>query len=474
MHSLHQRLTLGLVGVFFLVVVAGAGVLYLVLRAALLAQFDAGLRVKAMVVITATEQKRGKLDVSFSDRFLREFDDELATDYFQVWSDSGKSVERSASLGKRDLPRRFGSMERPEYWNMELSKARRPGRAIGIRFRPRIDRNDRETRNNPIDAVVVVAAQREDLDGRLRRLGVVLLGAGLGMLVATLVTVPLVLGPGLRPIRRFADRARAIDATTLGQRFPTADLPAELRPISERLNDLLARLEDSFERERRFSADLAHELLTPLAELRAIAESALKWPETAGPDDYRRAIGILLRMESLVTQVLDLARAEHGRLLTQVAPVELAGLVREVVGSHEAAADARGLEFVLEGPETLEVETDAGVVRVIVGNLVSNAVAYAPAESAVRISWSAKAAAFEIAVANAAPEIQADDLPHLFERFWRKDPSRTDTQHRGLGLSLAAELASVVGGSLTAEKSPEGDLIFNLGLPSGTHSSPAS
>lgn len=467
MRSLHRRLTLGLLAAFFLVVAGGGALLYLALRDGLLAQFDAGLRVKAMVVITATEQNRGRLEVRFSDRFLREFDDDLATDYFQVWVHEGDSVERSDSLGNRDLPRRFGPMDEPEYWNLELPRGREPGRAIGIRFSPRIDGDDRRAGARQMEAVVVVAAQRRQLDAMLHRTSLVLTVVGAGILLATFVAVPMVLRPGLRPIRRLADRAQEIDASTLGQRFPAGDVPTELLPVCERLNDLLARLEASFERERRFSGDLAHELLTPLAELRAIAESALRWPETAGPEDYRRSVEILLRMETLVTRVLELARAEHGRVATQIGWLRVADLLRDLVAVHETAATARGLRFELEGEEGLEAETDAGVARVILGNLVSNAVDYAPAGSVVRIWWRAKPAGLEIAVANPAPDILPEDLPRLFERFWRKDASRTGTQHSGLGLSLASELALALGGTLTAQSTPAGELILTLSIPSG-------
>ena len=162
-------------------------------------------------------------------------------------------------------------MEEPEYWDLPLPRGRGPGRAIGIKFRPRFDRRDDEARKDPLDAVVVVAGQRGQLDAMLQRVRFMLFGGGVGLLLVTSLAVPFVLRPGLRPVERVADRARTIDSKTLGERFPVEDMPRELRHICERLNDLLARLEASFERERRFSGDLAHELLTPLAEMRVIA-----------------------------------------------------------------------------------------------------------------------------------------------------------------------------------------------------------
>ena len=471
MHSLHRRLTLVLLGVLAVLITSGAGALYWAMRASLLAQFDDGLRVKALVVITGTQQKKKELDVNFSDHFLRTFDDDIATDFYQVRVVDGGDVERSDSLDREDLPERFGTLEEPEIWNLTLPKGRGAGRAIGIKFSPRFDRRDKVAKANPFEATVVVASQRSELDAVLRRLGIVLAVGGLGLLVATSLAVPLVLRPGLRPVRQVADLAQRIDATTLAQRFPTTNVPSELRPICERLNDLLARLAASFERERRFSADLAHELLTPLAEMRAIAESALKWPETAGPEDYERSVEILLRMEQLVTQVLELARAEHGHVATQFASVDVPDVVQDVVRSHAATAGARRIEVVLSSADTLSVETDAGVLHVIVGNLISNAVAYAPEGSTVRVSWSAADGAFELSVANPAPQIGPDDLPQLFDRFWRKDAARTESRHSGLGLSVASELARTLRGTLTARKSTEEELILSFSQPLSAPSS---
>lgn len=459
-------MTLGLLAAISLLVVSGAGALYLALRAAMLAQFDAGLRVKALVVVTATKQRGEQLRVEFSDRFLREFDDELATDFFQVLVHEGKSVERSDSLGNRNLPLRFGTMEAPEYWDMELPRRRGAGRAIGIRFRPRFEKDSRHPDPALLDAVVIVAAQRGELDAMLRRIGIMLSGGGLLMLLATSLVVPMVLRPGLRPVRRLSDRAHLMDASMLGERFPADDLPSELRPICDRLNDLLARLESSFERERRFSADLAHELLTPLTEARAIADSALKWPDSAGPEDHRRTLEILARMEGLVKHVLELARAENGRWAMQLTLVGVADLINEVVAAHAAEASMRGIEVQLDGPAALVLGTDVGVLRVIVGNLVANAVAYAPSGCVVQISWSETATGGEIAVANPAPDLDPADLPRLFDRFWRKDVSRTSNRHSGLGLSLALELAAVLGGNLAASKRGDDRLVFLLRLPS--------
>lgn len=461
MRSLRSQLTWGLIAVFAVLTAAGGGFVYYATRAAVYGQFDEALRVKALVVVTATEQRRGQIEVEFSDRFLREFDDEIATDFFQVWTADGTTVERSDSLERRDLPQRFGTLEDPKYWNLDLPRDK-PGRAIGIKFTPRVERDGDRPRGTPVEAVVVVAGNRRQIDATLNRLAGVLIGGGAGILLVTLLAVPLVLGPGLRPLRQVADQAAGIDAGNLAQRFPTAGLPAELAPICERLNALLARLESSFERERRFSADLAHELLTPLAELRALTESALKWPETSGPDTHRQALDGLLRMEALVTRLLDLSRAENGRFAAHPVTISLREFLEEAWRPFAVAAQEKNLVVKFEGPANATASADAAFLRAIVTNLFSNAVDYTPAGGFVRVAYDARAEGYALRVSNPAPQLSAGDVAQMFDRFWRKDPARTGGQHSGLGLALARELARVLGGEMEASLGADGTLTMAL------------
>jgi two-component system sensor histidine kinase QseC len=473
MRSIGRQLTISLLVTFALLMAAGGVAVFLAVRAALYAQFDAGLRVKALMVITATEQRRGKINVRFSDRFLREFDDDVATNFFQVWSTGETvSIERSDSLGRNDLPRQFGTMASPLYWNFDLPAGQTPSRAVGIKFTPRVDDNDERTRQDPIEAIAVVAEHRGQLDAMLQRMKWILIGAGTGLIVATVAVAPLALRPGLRPLRQLGDQAGTIDAANLGLRFSVDGMPAELRPIGERLNALLERLENSFERERRFSSDLAHELLTPLAELRAIVESALKWPDMAGPEAHRQSLEILVRMENLVTRLLELCRAENGRLKPLRVSTSIPDLLREVWRSSAAAAESRNLAVSFTGADPCEATVDPILLRVIVGNLLSNAVEYTPAGGSVRISWECQNAGYTILIANDAPDLTRDDVSSMFDRFWRKEASRTGSQHSGLGLSVARELAHVLDARLEGSLSPDGVFCAELQSAPASYASP--
>lgn len=470
MKSIQRHLRTRLLTVFTILVVTGAGGLYWAVRSALLEQFDAGLRVKAMTVVTSATQRRGDVDEKFSDKFLREFDDDVATDFFQLWQitrqQDGREVTtvegRSDSLVKGDLPLEFGPIDAPVYGDLILPVTNKPGRAIGVRFTPRYNRRDEDTANDLREAIVVVASDRSELDTLLARIGGLLLAGGVVVLGVTMLVVPALLRPGLRPLHEVGELASQIDARTLTRRFPVADVPAELQPICERLNDLLQRLEYSFERERRFSGDLAHELLTPLTELRVLTESSVKWPETAGPRRSAETLTIIERMEADITSLLELSRAEHQQVQAKHEQVDLGELVGQIWASYASRALDRKLDVELAGPQSASVATDPVLFRLVVGNLMANAVDYAPVNSPVTVEWDVVEQTIAVSVTNLALELLPEDVPCLFDRFWRKDAARSENHHSGLGLSLAAGLAEVLGGRVDANLAETGELTMTF------------
>jgi two-component system sensor histidine kinase QseC len=457
MKSIRRSLVTGVTAALLLALGAGGCAVYFAVRDAHYDQFDAALRTKALVVVTATEHRNDRLRVDFSDRYLREFDDEVATSFFQVWDEDGRRIERSDSLERAELPRRAGSLRDPEYWNFDLPDGR-PGRAVGIVFHVRADGDERE-------ATVVVATLRGPLDHLLARLRLILAVAGAAVVAVAAVVIPAVVGRGLRPLRWLGDRADAMNARRLTERFPSDDLPGEVHPIVSRLNELLARLKVSFERERRFSSNLAHELLTPVAEIRALAESALKWPESAGPETQRLQLESALRMEALIGRLLELLRAEEDGAPRNAGPVDLGALVDEVWRPLASSAAAKNLTLERPGALPTSLAADAVLLRSILHNLLANAVQYGPPGGRIRLAVSEDRDAVEIAVSNPAPELAPDDLPNLFERLWRKDESRSGGANHGLGLSLSREFARTMGWELSADLSADGELTLRLRGP---------
>jgi signal transduction histidine kinase len=452
MKSIKRDLIIGLLLGFGVLLGGGAVLVYYSVRAALYHEFDAQLRSHALSIITFTEQeRRGDIDVDFSDRYLREFDDEVATHFFQLTRTNGQVVEASESLGKQRLDQKSGTLKAPTFWNLNLPTAK-PGRAIAFDFVPHSTGDDRKYHNPNLRLNLVVAADRTALESTLGSLRATLAGGSAAAALGSIVLVGLIVGRGLKPLHRVAEQASEIDASKLNERFTTAALPVELQPIGRGLNELLARLEQSFERERRFSADVAHELRTPIAELRSLAEVALKWPTNPETTTaFTDALAISNQMEAIVTALLGIARCEAGKQIIQPEKIDVRELIVETWEPFREIAAAKGHSVTINIPEGAMVHSDRSMLRIVLSNLFSNATTYAPRRGSLRIAWESGNPSFTLCVVNTTEKFAREDLPKMFERFWRKDTARSSSQHSGLGLALAQAFADRLGLKLRAD-----------------------
>jgi two-component system sensor histidine kinase QseC len=449
MKTIRARLTRKLVIGFALLLVFGGVGIYFWNRAVLLKEFDAELRAKALAITTLTRQEGDRVDVDFSDRFMRGFDEKVATDFFQMWSTNGTSLEHSESLGDAQLPCRFGGLRQPEFWNLRLPSGF-AGRAVGFSFSPQM--GEGEERNPALRArvILVVASDRRELNQALATFAAILGVSGLLLLAATVLLVPPLLRQELAPLDQLANQAAQINANSLATRFPVEGIPSELTPISARLNDLLARLEQSFERERRFSADLAHELRTPLAELRTMAEFALEWPEAREIATHQEILATVGQMEGMVRRLLTLLRSENGQLPAVRERIGMRPLIEQAWKPFAQRAKLKRLQFFHHATAGDEVETDPVLLRSILTSLLDNAVEYTPAGGKLVIDSKVQNGRVHLEIANNVENLTAEDVSRLFDRFWRKDPARSSGEHSGLGLSLARGFAQALGYELTA------------------------
>ena len=455
MKSIRQQLTVSLVLGFSLLLGAGGLSVYFLTRTALVREFDEGLRAKATALVSQTSVDHGRLGI---EDLPPGFQNQAGTEFFQLWRSDGTVCQRSASLGETNLPRRFGTLIKPLYWNLDLPRDV-DGRAIGVEFTPKVDNDDDADQAQVVgQAVIVVAADCRPLNQTLSILATVLGTTGVLSLLAIVPLVRFSLRRGHAPLEQLARQAADITADSLQTRFPVKSTPEELQPIISRLNDLLARLELSFERERRFSADIAHELRTPLAELRSLAEVELAWPEGEKPDKHREVLNIALQMEGMVTQFLELARCEQGKFQVRHQTIHLSRLLEDVWRSLARQAGQKQLNVHFFISAEAVIETDGAIFRSILINLLSNAVEYTPPDGRIDIRWDEND--WTLMVSNTVSDLNADDLPRLFERLWRKDKSRTDNEHFGLGLALSREFSKLLGLNLNARFNGDKTLVL--------------
>ena len=452
MKSIRKQLTLGLVlGLAVLLGAGGAGI-YFMARSALGREFDSGLKARVLTMAALPKAEHGRVEFEFREtqppRGMTN-----AAEFFQFFATNGASVRRSRSLDKADLPPQFGTLAQPRFWGLTLPNGT-PGRAVGVRFVVHGEHEDFKPDAKPspgaIELGLVLAAGCGHLNETFRTLEVIVIGAGLLTLAATAILVPLVLRRGLAPVERLAAQAERINAASLQTRFPTDHLPAELGPIAHRLNDLLSRLDESFQRERRFSADLAHELRTPIAALRTISEVSVKWSEGGDIESFQAVQEIAQQMQSMITRLLALARSEQKTIPLDPQPVFVASVVESLWQPNQEKAARKKLAVQLTVPVEARVHTDPTLWRGILLNLLNNAVDYTPPRGAIRVAFQEEAEQFTLAVTNTVNNLQPADLPHLFQRFWRKDKVRSDGDHTGLGLSLVKSFAELLGLELTA------------------------
>jgi signal transduction histidine kinase len=455
---------MGLTLALFCLLGAGGVLLYSLTAGVLLAEFDAALKARALALASTVEQNEGEIHCTQRDELGPESGAKPADSYFQIWRADGAVVQRSPALGGEDLPCRLGSTRAPGICDITLPGGRH-GRAIGFRFVPQLEEDEGPSlsvASVPVEALLVLVAEREGLDSTLALIRAVMLLVGAVVLVGSVFAVRVVIKRGLAPLGTVARRAAAIDAESLETRFPVDSMPAELQPICERLNDLLSRLQQSFERERCFSADAAHELRTPIAELRSLAEVALKWQEDAQATRValQDALDIARQMEGIVTTLLAIARCESGGQGTARESVAVAELIESVWQPLAHQAQRKKLSLTMEIAPGLHVETDRAMFRVIVANLLSNAVEYSPVAGLVAIGAILSDDEFALSVSNTCTRLTESDLPWLFRRFWRKDAARSGSDHSGLGLALAKAFSETLGMVISAELAVPGTLTI--------------
>jgi len=294
------------------------------------------------------------------------------------------------------------------------------------------------------------------------------LAVAAGALLAWIIGLLLV-RRALTPLRDMADALALIDLRNLHRRLADTAGPLELQAPIQALNGMLARLEQGFERLSQFSADLAHEIRTPLHTLLASTGQALNQPRSA--DEYRELLGSNIeeyeRLNRMVENLLFLARADHGQRPVHLQAIDLAHLGEELCDYFQLLADERGacLEHSLHGT----LNTDLQLLQRALGNLLANAVRHARPGTTVRLSRHDDGAFVRLCVRNEGDTIAPEHLPRLFDRFFRIDPARTEPgDSGGLGLAIVQSIMTLVNGKVSAS-SGDGVTTFTLSFPnSGT------
>ncbi len=272
----------------------------------------------------------------------------------------------------------------------------------------------------------------------------------------------------LAPLKEMAAQAREITSSSLDRRLEVRSAAAELEVLSASFNELLARLDQSFDTMRRFVADASHELRTPLAVIRGEADVALA--RERGSAEYRESLAVIQdesrRLCRLLEDLLNLARADAGHVKLNAQDLYLDDLVAECCRTVKPLAEARQVAVECNSAQDVPFQGDEGLLRRMVLNLLDNAIRYTPAGGMVRVSVEPNGAGPRIHVADNGIGIPLEAASHVFERFYRVDKARTrEAGGFGLGLSIVKWIAEAHHGSVQMTSSPGAGSTFTVSLP---------
>jgi two-component system, OmpR family, heavy metal sensor histidine kinase CusS len=314
----------------------------------------------------------------------------------------------------------------------------------------------------------IQVAQDRSIDEQLERRFGVLLGIVLaGSILASAIIAITVTKHGLRPLGQMTRSLERIGPGHLNERVAPAGWPRELQPLATTFDAMLARLEDSFKRLSQFSADLAHELRTPIANIMGEGQVALTRERT--PSEYREVIESAVaeceRLSGIVDNLLFVARADAARESIERKLFDARAAVEKIATFYRTLAEDRHVAIHCSGEG--EIYADSILFQRAVSNLVDNALRFTPEGGTIQISITVKAAHCEVTVTDNGCGITPEHLPRVFDRFYRVDSSRS-SDGAGLGLALVKSIADLHGGSARIESEVNRGTTVTLIFPKQT------
>jgi heavy metal sensor kinase len=432
----------------------------------LLSSLDAGMQAHAMsvaVLVRYTEDATG--NVYFDNSLLPESIDPNHPDQFKVWADRTGPLARS-----EDWPDGLQLQPGPsQHWNFTWQGV--PYHALQMSHVPVLDREEGKA-FHPQTLTIVYASPTIRIRQQVKAAGAFMVLVSLLLLGATAWLALWGIRRGLSPLQALAQQAAGVSAQRWQLQPPKeAEEIEELRPLTEAMTQMLGRLERSFVQQREFLGNAAHELKTPVAVLKSTLQSLLQ--RSRSSEEYRAGLQASLqdldRLEQLLQWMLRLARAEqwaHDARRRELEMIDINSTCEEAVERIRSLAQSRNTAIHLATDGPVPFRADPEDLQLVWTNLLENAVRYSPEGASVEIAVTHDDQSTRVIFQDHGTGIAATDLPHIFERFYRGDPSRTRaTGGSGLGLAIAKALVEAYGGSITAESAPEKGTRMTVEFP---------
>ncbi|MES2262440.1 MAG: ATP-binding protein [Pseudomonadota bacterium] len=381
--------------------------------------------------------------------------------WIQIVDADGKVLARSGNLGAASLPAPPALMTRlasGETVFQTLDQfAEEPVRIVSL-----------PVPGSPFRFAVQVAGSLDDVRHVVGSANILFLGMALALLVALSAAGTSITRWVFRAIDDIVHQAQRIGETSLNKRLPHPGTQDEIGRLVDTLNDMLARIDQSFQIQRRFTSDASHELRSPLSRLRTEIEITLRRPRDTAEyiETLRSCMDEVERLTLLVEELLALARFDAGRDRDPLDIVMLNEMATLAVQRVQSSAEEREITVSLQPSPAVRAAIGAGAATLILANLLDNAIKFTPAGGAVNIDIHVDGAYACLRVSDNGPGISVDELPHLFERFYRGASARAGiVSGVGLGLSLTQAIVEGHGGRVDAANLPAGGAVLTVYLP---------
>jgi heavy metal sensor kinase len=460
--SLRVRLSLWYGTALLLILVVFGGVLYAVMARDLRNQIDHSLEEAATVAVRALEQHGVGPSLPFEDLAI-EFPDLAVLDkFFQIFSPAGKITIQSPHVRRHDIPLSRTALEAAFVGQATFESARfrgeSPIRLLSVPIQ----------RGRVLVNIVQVGTSLHEVEHSLRHLLTVFLVATPIALIVALAGGWFLAGRALRPVEAITQAAKRIAAGDLSQRLTVSPSSDEIGRLAATFNEMIARLDASFQQIRRFSADASHELRTPLTVMKGETELALRRPRAA--EDYRLVLESSLeeidRMTRIVDELLFLARADLGEVRMELLPVRLDVLVEDSQRQAAVLGQEHNVQVAVGAMEPMIVQGDELRLRELVLNLVDNAVKYSHPGGKVELALQHDKNTARLSVSDSGIGIPPETQPRIFDRFYRADAARAHAKKgTGLGLSICKWIAEAHHGRIEVQSATGQGSRFTLVLP---------
>lgn len=455
--SIRLRLTFWYVFVLAIILAAFSAGIYLTLGRSLYANLDDSIEARASDLLGLAEYEGGRPTLPAN---VAASGPELGEQFVRVYDAAGVvTIDTSAEAGS--VPGDAQVVQRVLAGQASTLSLKADGDTFRVRIVP-------IEKDGQITGALEVGRATGDVTDTLGTLLLILaIAYPITLATASLGGVFLA-GRALSPIDRITRLARRISAEDLGQRLDLRLPDDEVGRLARTFDEMIARLDEAFRRQRQFTADASHELRTPMTVIKGQIEVALQ--RERDPQAYRSVLQAVNeevdRMIRLVGSLLTLARADAGQIPITLEPVSLPDVVGAAVEQVQPLAGQRGVDLQMFSSRPVTLRADDDLVLQLLLNLLDNAIKYTAAGGEVAVGWNANGRDVELWVRDTGSGIAREHLPHLFDRFYRVDKARSRAEGgTGLGLSICRWIAEAHGGSISVESAPGQGTTFRIMLP---------